>query len=60
MGLRECMYFIIFVYYENIKVFYFIYFSLLFIYLYMFPFCLHATSALYKLITIFLCIITSF
>ena len=34
MGLRERMYFIIFVYYANIKVFHFIYFSLTFIYLY--------------------------
>ena len=34
MGLRERMYFIIFVYYPNIKVFHFIYFSLFFIYSY--------------------------
>ena len=52
MWLREGMYFIPFVYYANNKVFHFIYFPLFFIYLY-FPFCLHATSALYKLITIF-------
>ena len=34
MGLRERMYFIIFVYYPNIKVFHFIYFSSFFIYFY--------------------------
>ena len=51
MGLRERMYFINFVYYINIKVFHFIYFSL-FLFIYLFPFCLHATSALYKPITI--------
>ena len=33
-GLRERMYFIIFVYYANIKVFHIVYFSLFFIYLY--------------------------
>ena len=33
MGLRERMYFIIFDYYANMKVFHFIYFSLFFIYL---------------------------
>ena len=33
MGLRENMYFLIFVYYANIKVFHFIYCSLFFIYL---------------------------
>ena len=54
MGLRKRMYFIIFVYYPNIKVFHFIYFSLLFIL--MFPFYLQATRALYKPITIFFCI----
>ena len=52
MGLCERMYFIIFVYYPNIKVFHFIYFSLFFICCFLmfpiFPFCLHATSALYK------------
>ena len=51
MGLSERMYFIIFVYYVNIKVFHFIYFSL-FLFIYIFPFCLHAASALDKLITI--------
>ena len=59
MGLRERMYFINFVYYINIKVFHFIYFSL-FLFIYLFPFCLHATSALYKPITIFFCIIKRF
>ena len=59
MGLREHMYFIIFVYYPNITVFHFIYFSLLFIYFYV-PFWLHATSALYKPIPIFFCIIKRF
>ena len=39
MSLRERMYFIIFVYYANIKVFHFVYFLLFFIYLYAsFPF----------------------
>ena len=31
-----------------------------FLFIYMFPFCLHATIALYKLITIFFCIIKCF
>ena len=34
MGLRERMYFILFVYYVNIKVFHFTYFSLFLLYLY--------------------------
>ena len=39
MSLRERMYFIIFAYYANIKVFHFVYFLLFFIYLYAsFPF----------------------
>ena len=59
MGLHECIYFIIFVYHVNIKVFHFIYFSL-FLFIYMFPFCLHATSALHKPITILFCIIMHF
>ena len=59
MGLRERMNFTSFVYYANIKVFYFIYFSL-FLFIYIFPLCLHVTSALYKLITIFFCIIKRF
>ena len=58
MELRERVYFIIFVYYANIKAFHYIYFS--FLYLLMFPFCLHATSVLFKLITVLFCIIKRF
>ena len=53
------MYFILFVYYSYIK--FFILFTFHYcVLIYMFPFCLHATSALYKLITIFFCIIKRF
>ena len=60
MGLRERMYFIIFVYYANIQVFHFFLFFIYFLFIYMFPFCLYATSALYKPITIFFCIVKGF
>ena len=56
MTLRERMSFICFVCYVNTKVFHFICFSFL-LFIYMFPFCLHATSALYKPISILLFII---
>ena len=59
MGLRERMYFISFVYYANIKVFTIFIFHY-FLFIYIFPLCLHVTSALYKLITIFFCIIKRF
>ena len=58
MGLHECMYFILFVYYAYI-VFHFIFFHY-FLLIYMFSFCLHVTSALYELIIIFFCIIKRF
>ena len=51
MGLRERMRLFIFVYYPNMKVFHFIYFSL-FLFILLFPFCLHATNALYEPLTI--------
>ena len=56
MGLRERMYFITFVYLQVLKFFSSFIFHY-FLFIYMFPFCLHVTSALYKVITIFFCII---
>ena len=57
MGLRERMFFIIFVYLFFIQVFRSSYFSLFiifyFLFIYMFPFCFHGTSALYQPVTIF-------
>ena len=51
MGLRERMYFIIFVIIQTLKFFTLFIFHY-FLFILMFPFCLHATSALYKPITI--------
>ena len=59
MGLRERMYFIIVFIMQTLKLFTsFIFHCFLFIY--RFPFCFHATSALYKLINTFFCIIKRF